>query len=135
MNHSPEPWLIKTPHRVDEHDATYEVWAGDQLLADDKSDEDFEATLGARLALPLSKADMERVVACVNFLAAVPTDVLQDLLRDEERRLLTHNDPQSAGYDPHPCHGSLAGLCRKFIQRCHELNPHLWIREGDRQDQ
>lgn len=128
--HSPEPWSIygKADNLVDGNGKHFLAVDGlSEIRGELRRNEPF-------------RADLDRIVACVNFLAGVPTEVLNALLADEQRYLQTHGDQQAnpSGYDPFPTKGSPIGSCRDHITAWYDLNRSIrepdWPRETKTQE-
>ncbi len=97
MSHSPEPWKVETFPGVPSNEACHIRSANGELLWDDPY-------AGPELE------DLQRIVACVNFLATIPTEVLEAVLKDEKA---------------HPRGSPLAAM-RSYIVQWVEYNPSIF---------
>jgi len=72
QTHSPEPWVIESNYYKDDEDEYHDIvyFGGDHVISKYTA---------------VSEPDARRIVACVNFLRGVPTEVIERWIADGVR--------------------------------------------------
>lgn len=114
MTHSPEPWKT-LKNTIDSSQGICDANGVEILFARGPGVRCFASAYGG-----IHGEDARRIVACVEFLAGVPQQVLEDMLA-------AHAYWHSPPHDFPPGHEkSIIDDIRRHILRYHELNPHTW---------